>query len=75
MDIKAPGINHSKLKVCVMQSPMKCGGVAVINFPSESAASTRRTWNNPSVARVRVIPALPGFAAAGYSSRAAFRGV
>lgn len=41
-DIKAPGINHSKLKVCVMQSAMKCSRVAVINFPSEAAVLTRR---------------------------------
>lgn len=40
VDIKAPGINHSKLKVCVMQSPMKRSRIAAIDFPSESTMLT-----------------------------------
>lgn len=33
VDIKAPGINHSKLQAGVMQSPTKWSRGSVINFP------------------------------------------
>lgn len=46
VDIKAPGINHSKLQACVMQSPTKWGRGGVINFPS---VSTMLTWREPEV--------------------------
>lgn len=42
MDIKAAGINHSKLEAGVMQSPTKGRRASVINFPSDSTVLTQR---------------------------------
>lgn len=55
VDMKAPGINHSVLKACVMQSPTEWSRVSVINFPSGSMMLTQHEPEvlNPSATWAR----------------------